>query len=260
LPDRTRDGVDVPGPPATAPSRSRFGHVTFPDTYEAIAELAGVGEYTAAAIASIAFELPHAAVDGNVLRVISRLYNDDSDIANPSVKKRFAELAGALLDRRRPGDFNQAMMELGATVCLPRAPQCLLCPLLTECEARSAGRQNELPVKRRPKATVRLERAVLVIRRRGAILMRQRDAGASLMAGFWELPERGDLPDAVEGEVIGNFRHAITHHQYRYAVVVASLRKAPQGCRWVSPANLKELPVATITRKALGILERASEE
>ena len=94
-----------------------------PATHEVILSLPGVGPYTAAAIASIALDLPHAAVDGNVVRVISRLTNDASEIASPAARRRFAEEAARLLDPRRPGDFNQAMMELGATICVPRTPR-----------------------------------------------------------------------------------------------------------------------------------------
>src|SRR5205085_972495 len=113
-----------------------------------IRELAGVGDYTAAAVASIAFGLPHAAVDGNVRRVVMRLAGD------PTVD--IPALAGELLPRRDPGRWNQAMMELGATVCLPRDPLCAACPLAVECEARRLGIQKELPA-RKTKVMIRRE-------------------------------------------------------------------------------------------------------
>ncbi len=119
----------------------------FPIEYAAIRELAGVGDYTAAAVASIAFGKAHAAVDGNVLRVIARITGDSSNIASPATRARFTQVAESLLDRHDPGGFNQAMMELGAAVCLPRKPLCLLCPVVDECRARKLGIQAELPVK-----------------------------------------------------------------------------------------------------------------
>ena len=102
---------------------------TFPADYDGIRHLPGIGEYTAAAVASIAFDLPYPVVDGNVYRVLSRVLNDRTNIASGPARKHFTVLAGAILDRTRPGDFNQAIMELGATVCLPRKPLCLICPV-----------------------------------------------------------------------------------------------------------------------------------
>src|SRR6516225_9136666 len=105
----------------------------FPRDYAAIRQLPGVGEYTASAIASIAFGLPHAVLDGNVLRVVARVENDFSDIASPATRERFRSLVQKWLDQRYPGEFNQALMELGAMVCLPRNPSCLVCPLAACC-------------------------------------------------------------------------------------------------------------------------------
>jgi len=233
---------------------------SFPATHAGIAELAGVGGYTAAAVASIAFGLPHAVVDGNVLRVVSRLRNDGADIAVAATRNRFRAFADELLDRGKPGEFNQALMELGATVCLPRAPQCLLCPLAEECEGRRAGRQEVLPVKGRRNETVFQDRAVLLMRRRDCVLLRQRGASERLMAGFWELPERGEVPGAVEHQVLGSFRHTITHHRYAYAVVLATVRTKPKGYRWANAKDLEQLPLTTITRKALDVLRRGQEQ
>ncbi|HWB95145.1 MAG TPA: A/G-specific adenine glycosylase, partial [Bryobacteraceae bacterium] len=111
----------------------------FPREYEELRRLPGIGPYTAAAIASIAFGLPHAVLDGNVMRVVARLENDPADIASPKTRARFQQRAQELLDPREAGHFNQAIMELGATLCLPRAPQCLLCPVAGECRALAAG-------------------------------------------------------------------------------------------------------------------------
>ena len=108
----------------------------FPETHAEIRALPGIGDYTAAAVASIAFGLPHAAVDGNVLRVLTRVYDDTADIASMRGRRHVAELAAAMLDKSRSGDSNQAVIELGATVCFPKNPQCLVCPVSGICQAR----------------------------------------------------------------------------------------------------------------------------
>ena len=135
----------------------------FPDTYEGLLGLAGVGEYTAGAIASIAFGVPVPAVDGNVLRVVSRLTGDGSDITKPDTKRRMWAALKAVLPVRAPGDFNQAMMDLGATVCLPNgAPLCEKCPAAEFCRARREGRTGELPYKP-PKKARRVEERVVFL-------------------------------------------------------------------------------------------------
>ena len=126
----------------------------FPHTYEAIRALPGVGDYTAAAVASIAFGLPHAVLDGNVMRVLTRVANDAADIGAPSTRKRLQATADSLMDRKQPDTFNQAIMELGATLCLPKKPQCLLCPVQAVCEGQKAGRAHELPVKLKKAETI----------------------------------------------------------------------------------------------------------
>jgi A/G-specific adenine glycosylase len=225
----------------------------FPHDYESFRALPGVGDYTAAAIASIAFGEPRAAVDGNVVRVIARLAACPSDISSPAVRKRLGEAASTLLDRRRPGDFNQAMIELGATVCLPRDPRCAACPIAQYCQARRQGRQLELPVRRRDARKERIEVTLAVVRRDEKLLLRRRPADAGRMAGFWELPEAGDLPRARIGRAQGEFRHAITYHDYRVAVVEARVRGTPRGYKWVEPSELTRIPLTTATRKAIAV-------
>lgn len=119
----------------------------FPVSYEEVRALKGVGDYTAAAICSIAYGIPYAVVDGNVYRVLSRVFGIETPIDSTAGKKEFTALAGKLLDRRRPGDYNQAIMDFGATVCTPQNPQCLLCPLARDCSARRTARVDALPVK-----------------------------------------------------------------------------------------------------------------
>jgi A/G-specific adenine glycosylase len=224
---------------------------SFPRTYEEIRELPGIGDYTVAALASIAFDLPHAAVDGNVLRVVARVENDASDIGAPRTRERFRETAQSWLDAREPGHFNQAMMELGATVCLPRNPTCLVCPLSERCRARQEGTAGQLPVKLRKTEPIQLESVLLVVRSKGRLLLRRRDADASRMAGFWELPSAEDLPQASLGECLGSFRHTITHHHYTLTVMEAHARPKGAEFAWFGLEELSRIPLSTTVRKAL---------
>jgi A/G-specific adenine glycosylase len=223
----------------------------FPREYGAIRALPGVGDYTAAAIASMAFGLPHAVVDGNVLRVVARIENDAADIAAARTRARFRAVAQGWLDGARPGEFNQALMELGATVCLPRKPLCPQCPLRTVCAARQAGAEAQLPVKLRPRDPVRIQATLLLVRRGGKVLLRQRPQSAGRMPGFWELPAPEDLPSAQVGGCLGQFRHSITHHRYTFQVHLATARSPGRGFAWFPIVRLDEIPLSTTARKAL---------
>ena len=224
----------------------------FPPDYDAIRALPGIGDYTAAAVGSIAFDLPFAVLDGNVLRVVARVENDASDISAGRTRERFREIAQQWLDPRQPGHFNQALMELGATVCLPRHPLCLVCPLAAGCQARQEGTTAQLPVKLRKTTPVRLTGVLLVVRNRGRILLHQRAAATRRMAGFWDLPAPEDLPAAKIGARIGEIRHTITHHHYRLEVRSATAGlPGRDGFRWFSIAQLAEIPFSTTARKAL---------
>jgi A/G-specific adenine glycosylase len=223
---------------------------SFPATYQEIRDLPGVGDYTAAAISSIAFDLPHAALDGNVLRVLSRVLDERTNIASGIGRRRFAALAQEMLDSEHPGAFNQAMMELGATVCLPKNPQCLLCPVAQLCRARASCMQNELPVKAVRTAMVQERRAVFWIERGGKLLLWQRPPTARLMPGFWELPEAIHLPGATPGAKLASFRHGITFHSYSFEVREATAPMEIGECQWVALSQLGDLPASTIVKKA----------
>jgi len=225
----------------------------FPRRYEQIREIKGVGEYTAAAVASIAFGLPHAVLDGNVARVLSRFLAEPGDVRNKATRDRLRAAGQRFLDPRRPGEFNQALMELGATLCLPRDPRCLLCPLREDCRARQQGRQNEFPVKAKKQDTIEVEMTVAVIRRNGSVLLWRRGEDSGRMAGFWELPEERHLPSARRLRVVGTIRHGITNHAYRVEVVESVLRRAPASYRWVKDGDLASIPLSTIARKALNL-------
>jgi A/G-specific adenine glycosylase len=209
---------------------------SFPRTHVEIRELAGVGDYTAAAVASIAFGLPHAVVDGNVRRVIARITNGRGETQ---------EVANLLLDKTNPSRSNQALMELGAVVCLPRDPHCDACPIEKCCEARKLGTQNDLPVKKTKPTAIHLKKILLVIRRKGKILL----APSSRVLGFWDLPE--PFEGAQVGDRLGEFRHTITHHHYRFAVHEARVRTTPKGFRWFSCKDIEEIPLSTAAKKGL---------
>ena len=208
----------------------------FPATSAGLRDLPGIGRYTASAIASIAFQKPVAVVDGNVERVVSRL--SGSPLSGDAAWS-FAE---GLLDTTRPGDFNQAMMELGATICLPRQPRCLLCPVAKFCTTR-----GELPA-RRPVPKQRKRIACFGLAHRvGAVYLVQRKKTESLMAGFWELPQirrRRGAPIAF------SLRHSITVTNYTVHVVKLE-PKIDGGGKWIPRSRLGSLPLTGLTRKIL---------
>ncbi len=209
---------------------------SFPRTHQEIRELAGVGDYTSAAVASIAFGLPHAVVDGNVRRVVARITNGTGDTQ---------ESADLLLDRKNPSRSNQALMELGAVICLPRDPLCESCPIATHCEAHALDRQNDLPGKRPKKAAVHLKRDLLIIRHKNKILL----APSPRVQGFWDLPE--PFEGAIIGVTIGQFRHVITHRSYRFSVHEAVASAVPKVFRWFRCKDIDEIPLSTTAKKGL---------
>lgn len=218
----------------------------FPATAPALLELPGVGRYTAAAVASIAFGEPVAVVDGNVKRVIERVLNRQSLLASPIPEKHYWDIAEQLLDRRRPGDFNQAMMELGALVCLPAQPLCHTCPVAGLCGSRGPGEKAERPARR--KAFLHYGLA----RKNGSLLLRQRNKQSSLMPGMWELPEIA--PHRTDRAFpILRLRHAITTTDY--TVLVYSSAKKAKGDRWVSLHSVHRLPLTGLTRKIIKRLD-----
>lgn len=228
----------------------------FPRDYDAIRALSGIGDYTAAAIGSIAFGLPYAVLDGNVLRVVARVENDASDIRGTRTRERFRNVAQQWLTPDDAGHFNQALMELGATVCLPRKPQCLLCPIATHCRARAEGTAAQLPVKLGKQEAVRLDGTLLVIRKGTRILLRQRAAAESRMAGFWDLPSPDDLPRIEVGAELGEIRHTITHHRYTLSVRSANApARISTPFRWFDAEQLGEIPLSTTARKALALAQ-----
>ncbi len=213
----------------------------FPASAEELCALPGIGRYTSAAIASIAFGQPVAVVDGNVERVLQRVQG--KNIAG----ERLWQAAGELLERQRPGDFNQAMMELGATICLPRQPKCLICPVAGLCATR-----GELQQLRKGTRQQRCEIHYALDRRDGSIFLVQRPKAASLMPGMWELPEVTGTNGALEPWL--TLRHSITVTDY---VVRVMQSPAPEGVkgRWVARSRITALPLTGLTRKILRAAE-----
>ncbi|MDD4715829.1 MAG: A/G-specific adenine glycosylase [Oscillospiraceae bacterium] len=223
----------------------------FPDTYEEILTLAGVGEYTAGAISSIAFGIPAPAVDGNVLRVMARITGSRADITKPQTKRAFRELVWEMMPAKRPGDFNQAMMELGATVCMPNgAPCCARCPAGAFCRAFLEGVTGELPVKTKKPGRRVEERTVYLIFHGGAVALRKRpDKG--LLAGLWEYPnEPREKEDALAlwgfhgaAEPAGSGKHLFTHVEWRMTgqALHAGEERLPPGWVWADRRELNQV-------------------
>lgn len=185
---------------------------SFPDTLAEIRALKGVGDYTAAAIGSIAFGLPAAVVDGNVYRVLSRFYGIATPVGTTAAKNEFTALAQSLLPQDRPGDFNQAMMDFGALQCTPASPLCLTCPLAARCEALRSGRTALLPVKK-PAVPVKTRRLhYVLIRCKGQVAMRRRGPG-DIWQGLWEpYLEEGDFKGFPGMKLVRKeVRHQLTH-------------------------------------------------
>jgi len=181
---------------------------------------------------------------------LSRVLDERTNIASSMGRQRFAALAQGMLDTEHPGAFNQAMMELGAIVCLPKNPQCLLCPIAQLCRARASGMHNELPMKAVRAAIVQEQRVVFWIEKEGAVLLWQRPPTARLMPGFWELPEVIHLPSATPGAKLASFRHGITFHSYSFEVREAAAPADIGECRWVALTQLDQLPASTVVKKA----------
>jgi len=226
-------------------------HGRMPQTSEGLRELPGVGRYTAAAIASIAYGEAVAVVDGNVERVLSRLDGQPRDDQSAWLR------AEELLDHGRPGDWNQAMMELGALVCTPATPQCGVCPVRRWCVAPGAD------VRRKPSERKRVRQWLALAERGEKVLLVQREAQATKMAGMWELPELSE--NAVEKiasreKPLALVRHSITDTDYEVRVVGAAARDLPaelRRCgRWVGRAELNGLALTGLARKVLRKLGR----
>lgn len=255
----------------------------FPTTVEGLRDLPGVGAYTAAAVASIAFGIATPVMDGNVERVLSRVLALGEDPRSSGARARLLAAAAELLDPRRPGDSNQALMELGATLCTPRRPKCLLCPLRQGCRAAEAADPERYPT---PKVKRRSERHRLLVAvvadDGGGVLLFRRPEDSSLLAGTWELPwvavERDgvpadQLPEAALaasyggcwrlGSRVARVRHGITYRDLEVDVHRADLVwggevREGMAAGWFDDAGRAALPLSSLVGKVMASLAAAA--
>lgn len=257
----------------------------FPPDAATLAEVKGIGRYTAGAVASIAYGEATPLVDGNVARVLARLFAIEDDVRSTGGVARLWDLAGELVHRRDPGGWNQALMELGATVCVPREPRCLVCPVREACRGRALGLEGELP-RAKAKAKPRIQRRWALIARTGASLLMGQRRPDVRFGGMWEPPSIDALAEGKEteresaarladlvgvklGEVAraGDVTHVLSHRRLEIAVLRAALLRPREG-GWaadgeeyarfevLSPERFAERGIATLARKILAA-ERA---
>jgi A/G-specific adenine glycosylase len=234
----------------------------FPTRVEEALALPGIGRYTAGAILSIAHGRRLPVVDGNASRVLSRLLLLRGAHSAARDRRLWSAATGMVAAAADPGDLNQALMELGATVCTPLDPACPRCPLRALCRSRSAGLQNRVPPPRRvSRSPVNLRADVAVVKRAGRLLLRRRpDRG--LMRGLWEFPtlSRGGGSDGLRLRMrkpVATVRHSITYRRFELRVRPARLlSEPPRGrYRWVRPADLRRLPTSSMVPKILAALQ-----
>jgi A/G-specific adenine glycosylase len=258
-------------------ARVVVGHLggVIPAEMDGLRKLPGVGDYSAGAILSIAFGKRVAAVDGNVIRVIARLFAIEDPVDGSKAKRRIGATAQRLVPPREPGHYNQALMDLGSGICTPRSPACPSCPLSAVCRARRKGVQEAIPVKKKAAAVPHREAAVAIIRNdRGEILFVKRP-GRGLLGGLWGFPggalEDGDAPAAglrrslrtelglraIPGRELLSVEHGYSHFTITVHVFVCALREAFPGSggevqwRWVGMKGLSRLAVSRLEGKIL---------
>ena len=229
-----------------------------PGDLAALKKLPGIGDYTAGAIASIGFGIPAPAVDGNVLRVFARLYNDEGDIMQPAVKAATTQKVMAQQPAEAPGDFNQALMELGALVCTPGQPDCAACPLQALCLGRQSGNPARLPQKTPKKARKKCELTLCLAQDAAGRWLLQKRGEQGVLAGLWQPPVLAEealdekkalataqklLPAAVLlKEKPLKAKHIFTHLEWHMTAYVMAVpcTPPPEGCVWASPAQLEQ--------------------
>jgi A/G-specific adenine glycosylase len=244
----------------------------FPASRAELEKLPGVGKYTAGAVASIAFGMDEAALDGNIRRVLARLFDVSIPARSPTGEKRLWELAREHLPPGKAGDYNQALMDLGSAICTPQNPTCLLCPLVEFCQACALGVQEQRPVLPEKTPIPHITVSAAVIQRSGQVLIAQRPRNG-LLGGMWEFPggklEQGEsLPDClrreikeeldtevVVGQELGVFQHAYTHFRVTLHAFFCSLDgREPRPVqtaeiRWVALSELTHFPMGKIDRQ-----------
>jgi A/G-specific adenine glycosylase len=241
-----------------------------PRNHDVLRALPGVGDYTAGAVLSIAYQQRYPALDGNARRVLSRLYNltDNTELHSRALR---------LVPRSRPGDFNQALMELGATLCVPRGPDCAACPVAADCAARSGNHLAAVSQQRSATAIRAVTWPLAIVHHSGKLLLRRR-AAKGLLAHLWEFPggeavKRNELETTLRwqlralptelstGRKIGEFRHAITYRRIRAPIYLFDYHPATEmrfpapHWRWIQRSHLTDYPMSSMTRKALRVFD-----
>src|SRR2546426_3505639 len=244
-----------------------------PPSYDGLASLPGIGPYTAGAVASIAFGISVPAVDGNVTRVIARLFRIRKDVATGTVRKRIADIAARLVPTDQPGAFNQAMMELGAMVCTPRAPACPKCPIETLCSARAAGEERDLPVSSRPWSPPVVPVVFGLVTADDRVLVVRRPRGR-LLGGLWALPggerrgrsEKADLMGSIRSQTGVEVRvgprwtrvdRTFSHRKWLGSIYRCSPIRPPketESVLWIPREDAMRLPLVPFHRDAIKAL------
>ena len=252
-----------------------------PRDLEELGRLPGIGRYTLGAIASIAFGLDVPALDGNIKRVYARVFDLSAPVDTPFGEKLLWELAEKQLPKQEAGDYNQALMDLGATICIPKNPRCLICPLMKICQARQNGTQTLRPVKSPKKAVPHHVHAAGVIFRDGNVLLARRPS-EGLLGGMWEFPNGRVTGDPLEGlaealkmgynirlrksrRLLSQEPFAIVHHGYTHFgvsvyVYQCELTSAPvsEQLKWISLKDLDDFPMGKIDRQIADMLHNGS--
>jgi A/G-specific adenine glycosylase len=250
----------------------------FPAKYDEFRKLPGVGDYIAAAVLSQAFNAPHAVVDGNVKRVLSRLFLIESPVNHSSARKIFQDHANEILDQRQSGIFNQAMMELGATICRPQKPNCQDCPISPFCLAYRHDRQRDFPVTIQSRPIPEYPIVVGIVQNNGCVLITQRKTDG-LLGGLWEFPggrkNSDETPEqactrtikeklALEVEITGfvtRIHHAYSHFKIKVDVFQCNYQSGavnlngPQDYRWISIDEIDRFPFHAASRKITTLLK-----
>lgn len=250
-----------------------------PETREEIRKLKGIGDYTAGAILSMAYGKREIAVDGNVLRVFARIYNIEENILSAKVKKEITELVKARQDAERPGDFNEALMDMGAMVCIPGQPRCEVCPLSGVCKAKAAGKETSIPL-RLTKKEAPVEPITVFVVRAGEFYLLHKRPSKGLLAGMWEFPncvgEGGQGKETLTAELsaigvraeevsgpVQQIRQVFSHKVWQMTVYKVSAEKdavadtcLPSGWRWVPVTELADYNLAGPHNRILGEMVR----
>ncbi|MGK7379989.1 A/G-specific adenine glycosylase [Planococcus sp. 1R117A] len=248
-----------------------------PASRKEISSLKGVGPYTAGAVLSIAYGIPEHAVDGNVMRVLSRILLIEEDIAKPKTRKIFEEAVTELISHEDPSSFNQGLMELGALICTPTSPKCLLCPVREHCTAFHEGKQHELPTKTKAKKTKAVQYAMLAILYGKSVLMEKRPS-TGLLANMWQFPmielTEEVLPLEIEeqlsenfqgivsnAEKITSFKHVFSHLTWNVDGYIAKGQNlnVPSHMKWVTAEELELLPISGPVQKMKAVLKQRGD-